>query len=202
MNGGEKMFRNCLITFIVFQLGVFCGCATLEQIDGSPKEEIEKLRTTKDQVWNKMTGLEKENAGLKREINVTERETKSIQDRDRKKIADLELRHKLLDEQMKKLKETNRKIKSEKGALLKVLIGNNSLNSAREMAKKLSNMGYKIKLIDYTPTSNFSRNTIFYASGSKNEARQIASHLGGNTITKPISWYSIFDIIAVTGGNS
>ena len=202
MNEGEKMFRNCLIMFIVLQLGVFCGCATLEQIDGSPKEEIEKLRMTKDQMWNKMTGLEKGNADLKRKINVTERETKSIQDRDRKKIADLELQHKLLDEQMKKLKETNRKIKSEKGVLLKVLIGNNSLNSAREMAKKLRNMGYKIKLIDFAPTSNFSQDTVFYASGSKNEARRIASYLGSNTITKPISWYSIFDIIAVTGGNS
>ena len=186
------MFKNCLIMLIVLQLGVFYGCATLEQADGSSKEETKKLRMSKDQMWDKMAELEGENTDLIKEINATDREAQRVWDRDKKKVAHL-------SKQIKQLERTNRKIKTQSQVLVKVLVGNNNMVSATGMANKLRKMGYTVKVIDYAPVPRFSRDTIFYAAGVKNRAEKIASRLGGNTITKSISWYSIFDIIAVTG---
>jgi hypothetical protein len=85
---------------------------------------------------------------------------------------------------------------------IKVLSGDGDLNSAKEAAKKLRNMGYNIKLIDLAPRPNFSRNTVFFAPKFKNEAKSLAPGLGGAvTIFKPLSWSSVFDIIVVTGKN-
>ena len=84
---------------------------------------------------------------------------------------------------------------------LKVLSGDGDLNSAKKMAKKLRNMGYKIKLIDRAPQSSFLRNTVFFALGFQDEAKRLGFSLGDNTILKPLSWSSIFDIIVVTGKN-
>lgn len=84
---------------------------------------------------------------------------------------------------------------------LKVLSGDGDLNSAKRMAKKLGNMGYKIRLIDRAPQSNFLRNTVYFALGFQDEAKRLVSSLGDNTILKPLSWFSIFDIIVVTGKN-
>ncbi len=82
---------------------------------------------------------------------------------------------------------------------LKVLSGDGDLNSAKRMAKKLGNMGYKIKLVDRAPRSNFLRNTVYFASGFQDEAKRLVSSLGNNTILKPLTWSSKFDIIVVTG---
>ena len=84
---------------------------------------------------------------------------------------------------------------------IKVLSGNGNLDSAKEMAKKLGHMGYKTEFIDHAPTSKFRRNTVFFAPKFQYEAKRLVSSLGGNSIVKPLSWYSIFDLIIVTGKN-
>jgi len=85
---------------------------------------------------------------------------------------------------------------------IKVLSGDGNLDSAKEMAKKLRNMGYKTEFIDNAPRSNFRRNTVFFAPKFQYEAKRLVSSLGCNTIVSPLSWYSIFDLIIVTGKNS
>ena len=85
---------------------------------------------------------------------------------------------------------------------IKVLSGDGNLDSAKEMAKKLRNMGYKIEFIDHAPRSSFRRNTVFFAPEFQYEAKRLVSSLGGNTIVNPLSWYSVFDLIIVTGKNS
>ena len=84
---------------------------------------------------------------------------------------------------------------------IRVLSGDGALNSAEEMARKLRNMGYKIESIDRAPRSNFLRNTVYFAPGFQNEAKRLVISLGGNTILKPLSCSSIFDLIVVTGKN-
>ena len=84
---------------------------------------------------------------------------------------------------------------------IKVLSGDGNLDSAKEMAKKLRNMGYKTEFIDHAPTSSFRRNKVFFAPKFQYEAKRLVSSLGGNTIVSPLSWYSIFDLIIVTGKN-
>ena len=84
---------------------------------------------------------------------------------------------------------------------IKVLSGDGNLDSAKEMANMLRNMGYKTEFIDHASSSSFRRNTVFFAPKFQYEAKRLVSSLGGNTIVRPLSWYSIFDLIIVTGKN-
>lgn len=230
------MIRTYLI--IILHLGlIFQGCAALEYFDGSSKEEIKKLKMTKEEIPSEMEKLKVENANLKKQINILRKENKAIRDESENKIARMRDKEELLHSQINKSKEENQKISKENQDLyekiadlrlkyqtlpskrshaqdklvepekgirkfkIKVLSGDGDLNSAKKIAKKLRNMGYKIKLIDQAPRSNFLINTVFFAPKFQNEAKQLTSRLGGNTISKPLSWSSVFDLIVVTGKN-
>ena len=82
---------------------------------------------------------------------------------------------------------------------IKVLNGNGKRGSAKAMRERLESFGYTIERIDNAPRSTFSRNVVFYAVGFDGEAAALTEILGGNAIAKPLTWYSIFDVIAVTG---
>ena len=231
------MFRIYLI-IIILHLGlIFQGCAALEYFDGSSKEEIKKLKMTKEEIFSEMEKLKIENANLKKQINILRKENKAIRDESENKIARMRDKEELLHSQINKSKEENQKISKENQDLyekiadlrlkyqtllskrsrtqkklvepekdirkfkIKVLSGDGDLNFAKEIAKKLRSIGYKIKLIDQAPRSNFLRNTVFFAPRFQNEAKQLASRLDGNTISKALSWSSVFDLIVVTGKN-
>jgi hypothetical protein len=82
---------------------------------------------------------------------------------------------------------------------IKVLSGDGDIKSAKALEKRLKKEGYGIERVDMAPYDTFSRHTVFYAEGRKNDAETMARVLGGKTITKPLTWFSIFDIIAVSG---
>ena len=63
-------------------------------------------------------------------------------------------------------------------------------------------MGYPVKLIDKAPRSDFKVNTIFFAPGYQAAAAALAKQLGRGTVSKPLTWQSIFNIIIVTGRSS
>ncbi len=84
---------------------------------------------------------------------------------------------------------------------IKVLTGDGDMNSAKKMAETLRKMAYRIRVIDSAPRSNFLQNTVYFAPRFKKEAERLVSRLGGDTILKPLSLYSIFDLIVVTGKN-
>jgi len=84
---------------------------------------------------------------------------------------------------------------------IKVLSGDGNLASAQEMAKRLGGMGYEIKAIDLAPQSSFLRDTVYFTSRSRLQAKRLLSHLGSDAILKPLTWPSVFDLIIVTGKN-
>ena len=84
---------------------------------------------------------------------------------------------------------------------IKVSSGDGNLGSANEMAKRLRKMGYKTRLIDYAPQSNFERNTVYFSKESENQAKHLSAGLGGDTILVPMDAPSEFDLIVVTGKN-
>ena len=217
-----SMFRACLIVLIVNLGFIFQGCASLEYLDGSSKEETEKFKTTKNEMWNKIRKLKIEKTRSQKQIDILRKENQEL--------ARTRDQNELLNEQISKLKERNRLIRDQNQApanklnslllkhkahssesyhveqdiremKIKVLTGDGSLNSAKEMARKLRNMGYKIASVDRAPKSDFLRNTVFFAPKFQSEAKRLVSRLGDNTTVKSLSWYSIFDIIIVTGKN-
>jgi hypothetical protein len=94
------------------------------------------------------------------------------------------------------------KAKALKDIRIKVLNGNGKHHSARAMRGKLEAFGYTVERIDNAPTSNFSKNVVFYAKGLDREAEALAKTVGGSIVTKPLTWFSIFDLIVVTGKRS
>ncbi len=212
------MLRAYLIILILHLGLIFQGCASLEYLDGSTEEEIKKFNMTKDEMWNEMQRLKIENAKLQEQINILREEDQRIRDEDESKMASMRDQNGSFNEQINSLKEENQRLSDENQGLrkeltmlqlryergksiIKVLSGDGDLNSALEMEKKLRNMDYNIILIDYAPRSNFLRNTVFFARKFQKEGKQLAFSLGDNTIAKPLSWYSIFDLIVVTGKN-
>lgn len=211
------MFKVYLIVLIL-QLGLFFqGCAPLQYLDGSSKENIKKFKITKAEIWNEMEKIKIENVNLQGQINILRKENQSIRDQNERlneqmenlekekqrirdedqvlatKLTKLQLKYKILSSKSYGLEKDIRKLK------IKVLSGDGNFDSAKEMAKRLRNMGYKIKLIDYAPHSHFLQNIVYSTPKFQNDAKHLVLSLGGNTIFKPLTWPSIFDLIVLTG---
>ncbi len=56
--------------------------------------------------------------------------------------------------------------------------------------------------IDRAPRADFPVNTVYFAAGCEEEATRVAGQLGKGTVSKPLSWPSVFDLIIVTGLSS
>jgi len=212
------MLRAYLIILILHLGFIFQGCAALKYLDGSSEAEIKKFKMTKDEIWNEVQRLKRENVNLRRQINILREKDQRIRDENENKMASMRDQNESFNEQINSIKEENQRLSDENQGLrkeltilqlryergksiIKVLSGDGDLNSAMEMAKNLRNMGYKIKSIDYAPRSNFLRNIVFFSPEFQKEGKQLVFRIGGNTVSKPLIWYSIFDLIVVTGKN-
>jgi hypothetical protein len=102
-------------------------------------------------------------------------------------------------EQFNRIEPATVKVKAMNEIRIKVLNGNGKRNSARAMRGKLEASGYTVERVDNAPSSNFSKNVVFYANGFDKEAKALANTVGGVIVTKPLTWHSIFDLIVVTG---
>jgi len=222
------MFRTCFIILILNFYFIFPSCAALEYLDGSSKEEVKKFKMTKGEIWNEMEKLKIESLVLQGQKITLREKSQRVRDEKENKLTRMRDKNEHLNKQISKLKEENQRIRDENqlfaekatklqpkhitlssksyelekdiGKLrIKVLSGDGDLSSSKEMTKKLKNMGYKIKLAGHAPRSNFLRNIVYFAPKFQNEAKHLVFNLGGNTVHKPLSWTSVFDIIVVTG---
>jgi hypothetical protein len=216
------MLRTCFLVLVLYLGFVFQGCAALEYFDGSSREEIVQFRMTREEMWNEMKTLQFKNANLGRQLEILREQNQRITDQTESKIAEITDKNAALANEIRRLEEENKtaidenRVLAEKVSTLqheyetlstrklrvKVLTGDGNLNSAIDMARKLESMGYTIGLIDHAPRSNFSQNTVFFASKSQHQANCLVTGLGDNTISKPLSWSSVFDLIVVTGKRS
>ena len=83
---------------------------------------------------------------------------------------------------------------------IKVLAGTTDIQSAKDMAAFLTRNGFPVRAVDYATTGGYKYDTVYYAEGFESHAQQLAETLGGKTIIKPLTWKSVFDVIAVKGG--
>jgi hypothetical protein len=210
------MSRVALFIFIVVVVPVLQGCGVLGFFKGDSKEEAKETRPKTEQVADEVTRLRIENINQKREIDALKKENEEIREWNLKEIAKAEDKSRVENEELKKLREENQRIVSENRLLkerlqrleqkkevrelkVKVLSGDGNLDSAKQMAKRLMGMNYEIRMIDYAPRSDFKKDTVYFASKSEKEGKSLKSALGANTVLKPLSWSSIFDLIVVTG---
>ena len=199
------MFARVFLVILILHLGfILQGCAT----------------DSKDEIGN-----------LQRQIDVLGNELQRINDETSKEITAMKEQRQYLNIQMNKLMEENRKIEEEKQAhenkpdtpppkhetisttpdesaknihklKVKVISGDGNIKSANRMAKKLGERGYKIRLIDYAPRSNYLRDTVYFSPKFKSEAKQLGHTIGRNTVLMSLNWPSMYDLIVVTGKNN
>lgn len=86
-----------------------------------------------------------------------------------------------------------------KGIKIKVLSGNGDIGSAKQMARRLEEMGYQVAQVDFATRSNFVQDTVFFSKAAEEEAQRLVSSLGGNTAVREMTWSSSYGIIVVTG---
>ena len=166
---------------------ILSGCSTLKFMDGSSTNEIESFDESKSASGFKPIVITLTEPKPVTVLAVTE--TKSLED-----CPVCPPCPEVAKTSIAKVAKT-----SMSDIKIKVLNGNGNIVSAKKMEKKIVAMGYEVERVDDAPRFTFKTNTIYYADCCKNEAEELASKLGGRTITKALSWNSIYDIIAVTG---
>lgn len=100
------MSRSFLIALILCVCLILHGCAVLEKMDGSSKDEIEKFKMSKDEMWNELKKTKAENIKL-------QVENQRIRDEHDIKIELMKDQVVFLDEQIIMLQEENQRLTDE-----------------------------------------------------------------------------------------
>ena len=195
----------------------FMGCGVFDFLKGGSDEQTKTATVKGDQIQGDADRLRVENIDLKKRIDLLKNDSRSSMDETRREMAEMENEQKTLNQELAKLREENKRITTENASFkekfqklqekairdlkIKVLSGNGDLRSAKSMTKKLMGMDYEISLIGYAPRSNFEKNTVYFKPDFEKEGKRLVSRLGANTLIKPLTWSSIFDLIIVTGKN-
>jgi TolA-binding protein len=226
---GAKMSKHYLV--IILGIGLLLqNCSTLKSQDGSSQEEATTSKDTSIQPEKETVATKMEVEYLQQQIDRLQEENSRIQDENKSELAQVNAQNEALKEEIELLKQEITKINQEQkvtiskkadikeeGMLsssdlsklvkntqrvnIKVLAGDGNLVSAKNMFKKLSDMGYRVDSIGSAPRSDFQTTTIYFEPIFQNQAKELALRMGSNVIVKPLSWPSIFDLIVVTGKN-
>ncbi len=214
------MLQRRMIVVPLLLLFLTTGCSLFRFIDNSSPEDMQKFAVSKDELWNQTRALENEKAAyqkqladqqaeidrITRELAYWQGETTQADGR----VVELTNTLESLNAQMKQRQEVAQAAPpppkeagpERKPSKIKVLAGDGNIASARILSKRLGKMGYPVKLIDKAPRSDFKVNTIFFAPGYQTAAANLAKQLGRGTVSKPLTWQSIFNLIIVTGRSS
>jgi len=158
------MYRGFIIVLIM-QLGFFIhGCTTLEHIDSSSKEELQKFKMSKYEMIHEMEKVKADNVNLQRQIDILNalvKEKQRISEEKESTIAGLRgenenevirLReeNELLSEQIKNVTKENQKVKYENKSLVKILTRQKGtlLSQTNALKKYIQKLKIKVLSID------------------------------------------------------
>jgi hypothetical protein len=193
------------------------GCMVTKSAYVQKEEEANTLAKTVsdlDQRNKEITAqsekLQAENSDLKKQAAVKDdmlqKKSEEIARQDAKQAAMVNEVERMKAQQAKSgaadIKESPAAGKSSglKSIRMKVLSGEGKIDSAKRMAKRLTAMGYKVESVAMAENADYPANTVYFTEKYKKEAKTLASRLGKNTIVKPLTWKSVFNLIVVTGG--
>ena len=204
--------RLCLLFALLLLPAQGCGAFDFLKGDSGEGKEAEK---TEGKVEQEIARLKAENIDLKQQIAYLKKVSKESLEDVNKELAKVKSeRDALIEALTKQSGGTERRPEKILGAKrdaaesgkerskdlkIKVLSGDGDLGSARMMAKRLKELNFEIRLIGHAPRSDFRANTVYYKPQFERQGRLLVSKLGDNTVMKPLTWSSIFDLIIVTG---
>lgn len=210
----------CIVT-LIFCLTI-SGCLSSKYSDRTAGDEVRKSKASIDALNEQMAALNKEIEALKKELQQL-KEEKQTEKADTEEVSSIghtatpeekviasvpepEKKDKIQEidivkEEIKKAPEEKPVVSQKEITLkafrMKVLSGNGKLSTARDMSTKISKMGYRIEDIGLASRADFKATTIYYAPEYRMEAEKLAARLGGETISKIMTWPSVFHIILV-----
>lgn len=208
------MYRTRLCFLFVLLLLPAQGCGVFDFLKGDSGDSkgVEKTDGKDEQ---EIARLKAENIDLKQQIAYLKKVGKESLEDVRQELAEVKSERDALIEALTKQgggtqrrSEGILRIKRDvpesskegpKDLKIKVLSGDGDLDSARMMAKRLKGMNCEIRLIGHAPRSDFRANTVYYKPQFERQGRLLVSKLGDNTVMKPLTWSSVFDLIIVTG---
>ena len=162
----------------------------MQQIKEVKQKEDAKAITEEESLTDQEAPVKEKHVAIKEnseEVSVPAPEKK-------KQIQEADISKK---DEVTKTPALQRKLIDLKTPKIKILSGNGKLVPARDMSKKLIGMGYKIEDIGIAARTDFRENTIYYASDYQKEAEQLEARLGGDTVSRPLTWTSVYHIIVV-----
>ena len=212
------MFRRsvCLIALLAF-VTALAGCVVTQDSYVKKEDEANTLAKTVAELDQKNKEIAARNEKLQAENNDLKKQAAVKDDLLQKKseeIAKQDAKQAEMVNEMDRMKAQLAKSREVaivespaakkqaglKSIRIKVLSGDGKIDSARQMAKRVTSMGYKVETVGMADNSDHPANTIYFAPKYNQEAKTLAKKLGKETITKPLSWKSVFSIIVVTGG--
>jgi TolA-binding protein len=210
----------CIVTLILCL--TTSGCLSSRYSDKTTGDELLKSKASIDALNEQMAALNKEIEALKNELQQIKEEqqkekadteeaspigqTTVPEDRVIASVPEPEKKDKI--QEIDIVKEETKKAPEEKSIVsqkeitlkalrMKVLSGNGKLSTARDMSTKVAKMGYKSEDIGLASRADYKATTIYYAPEYRMEAEKLAARLGGETISKIMTWPSVFHIILV-----
>ncbi len=199
----------CIIVLLVFVAAV-SGCFVTQDKYVKKEEEANTLAKTNSEIAAQNERLKAENTELKKQValkdDLLQKKSEDIAKQDAKQ-AEMVNEMDRMKAQLSKSREAAieespapKKTAGLKSLRIKVLSGDGKADSAKKMAKRITSMGYKVEGVGMAQSTDYPANTVYFAPKYKAEAKTLAAKLGKETIAKPLSWKSVFNLIVVTGG--
>ncbi len=212
------MYMRTLCIFTLVYCLATSGCTALDYSGGNTTEELQRSKVSIAHLNEQMAAVNKEVTLLKSEVQkikeaeaatkdspvtgqtgaTKEKEAAVSEAGKKERVKEVDITKK---DEMKKSADGKKAVEGKEISLkdlkVKVLSGNGKLPIARQMSKRLIAMGYKVEDIGTATRTDYTVNTIYFASDHKTEAQRLAARLGGKTVAKPLTWSSVFHIIVV-----
>ena len=196
----------CLIALLAF-VTALAGCLVTHDTYVKKQDEantlaknVADLDQKNKEIAAQNERLQAENTDLKKQVTeeIAKQEAKQaemINEMDRMKAQLAKSREVAIEESTAAKKQADLK-----SLRIKVLSGDGKIESARQMAKRISSMGYEVGGVEMADNSDYPVIIVYFAPKYKKEAITLAAKLGKGTIVKPLYWKSVFNLIVVTGG--
>jgi hypothetical protein len=206
----------CLIALLAF-VTALAGCLVTQDTYVKKQDEantlaknVAELDQKNKEIAAQNERLQAENIDLKKQVAVND----ALLQKNTEEIAKQEAKQAEMVNEMDRMKaqlEISREVTIEestaakkqadlKSLRIKVLSGDGKIDSARQMAKRISSMGYEVGSVEMADHSDYPVIIVYFAPKYKKEAKTLAAKLGKKTVVKPLYWKSVFNLIVVTGG--
>jgi myosin heavy subunit len=200
------MFLVALLALVT----ALSGCLVTQSAYVQKEEEVNSLTKNNKELAAQSEKLQAENNELKKQAaakdDLLQKKSEEIARQDAKQ-AEMVNEMDRMKAQLAKSREaaveerpSAKKTDGLKSIRIKVLSGDGKIDSAKKMAKRITALGYKVENVGMSENTDYPANTVYFAPNHKAQAKSLASKLGKETISKPLSWKSVFQLIVVTGG--